>query len=40
MLSPCAYVFSLSRSVLHGKMVPIDTAGGKLIDAAAGAAIG
>ena len=40
MLSTCAYVFSLSRSVLHGKMVPIDTAGGELIDAAAGAAIG
>ena len=28
MLSTCAYVFALSRSVLHGKMVPVDSAGG------------
>lgn len=40
MLSTCAYVFTLSRSVLHGKMVPIDTAGGVLIDSAAIPAVG
>ncbi len=31
MLSTCAYVFALSRSVVHGKMVPIDSAGGILL---------
>ena len=31
MLSTCAYVFSLARSVIHGKMVPVDSAGGVLI---------
>ena len=28
MLSTCAYVFELSRAVLHGKMVPVASAGG------------
>ena len=31
MLSTCAYVFSLARSVIHGKMVPVDSAGGVLL---------
>ncbi len=31
MLSTCAYVFSLARSVIHGKMVPVDSAGGTLL---------
>ena len=31
MLSTCAYVFSMARSVVHGKMVPVDSAGGVLI---------
>lgn len=32
MLSTCAYVFSMARSVVHGKMIPVDSAGGVLID--------
>ncbi len=31
MLSTCAYVFALSRSVVHGKMIPVDSAGGILL---------
>ena len=31
MLSTCAYVFALSRSVVHGRMFPIDSAGGILL---------
>lgn len=34
MLSTCAYVFTLARSVLHGKMVPVASAGGVPFDAA------
>ena len=32
MLSTCAYVFDYARAVLHGKMVPIDSAGGVPIE--------
>ena len=28
MLSTCAYVFTFSRAIINGKMVPIDSAGG------------
>jgi sortase B len=31
MLSTCAYVFSMARSVVHGIMIPLDSAGGVLI---------
>ena len=31
MFSTCAYVFYMARSVVHGKMVPVDSAGGVLI---------
>ena len=30
MLSTCAYVFSNARAIVHGKMVPVDSAGGVL----------
>ena len=31
LLSTCAYSFEDARSVVHGKMVPVDSAGGKLL---------
>ena len=31
MLSTCAYVFSNARAIVHGKMVPVDSAGGVLV---------
>ncbi len=33
LLSTCAYVFDNARSVLHGKLVPVDSAGGVLLPA-------
>ena len=30
-MSTCAYIFEDARSVLHGKLVPVMTAGGELI---------
>ena len=32
MLSTCAYVFDYARAVVHGKMVPVDSAGGVPIE--------
>ncbi len=33
LLSTCAYVFDNARSVLHGKLAPVDSAGGVLLSA-------
>ena len=36
LLSTCAYVFDNARSVLHGKLVPVDSAGGVSLSAEGG----